>query len=100
VPALRTGRETWQTKIKVVEAVNQAAAKAVANRADSPAMTVRAAAKKQAVVGVRKAAAVRKAVALVAAIVKAILHCATPMRAGSEELALVTTGRVDVLFDA
>jgi hypothetical protein len=51
------------------KAVNQVEARA-ANRADNPVMTAKAAAKKQAVVGVRKAAAVRKAVALVAAIVK------------------------------
>src|ERR671914_441975 len=56
VSASGTRRGKWQTKIKADEAVNQPVARAVANRVDNPAMTEKAAAKKQVAVEVRKVA--------------------------------------------
>jgi hypothetical protein len=52
----------------VIEAVNQVVAKRVVNRAANPAMTGKAAAKKQVAVEVRKVVAVHRVVALAAAI--------------------------------
>ena len=95
VCAQRTGRDTWQRKIKVNKAVDLAA-RAVSQAVDSPAMTGKAAGKKLEVVEVRKVAEVRKEVAAVLAEAidkhKRLRHLKGEF---FKELVLVITGRID-----